>query len=406
MFGYGAPPPPAHFDTEPHYQSAVLQSDLTERARTYRADALSEDGEHIFLYFAKDSLLPAYGDTVLVYTRLCAPEPIGSFDYATYLLRQGITATGYVPKGQWLVLAPSQRPWYATAKGWQLHLKERYAELGISGQELATLSALTLGYREDLEKDIKRAFQTAGAMHVLAVSGLHTGILMSVLIALLTGFGYWRPLYDERAKQFLINGLIIIFLWCYAAVTGWSPSVVRSVIMCTLLLLAEVFHRQGISLNAVFAAAVFILLFRPMDLYSVSFQLSFAAVIAIIVFVPVFNSLLPVPYRLPYRLKKVLRYCRDLVTVSIAAQLGTLPFTLYYFGQFSTYFLLTNIVILPLAFVIMLLALITITLSAIPLVSAIPYLVDGLSWLLNASVYLLNHYVLWIESLPYAVITL
>ena len=378
-------------DKAPVNHLVVITSGPVEKAKTFRIDAMLPTGEPIFLYFAKDTLLPAYLDTIMVYVRLTPPSV--SYSQRTML-------TGYVPKGAWMMLHPNKRPWYSTAKGLQLRLVERYRELGIRGQELATLSALTLGYRDDLEQDTKHAFQAAGAMHVLAVSGLHTGILMTVLLALLTCFGRWQPLYNEQLKQFILSVVIIFCLWCYAALTGWTPSVVRSVIMCTIYLAAIAFHRQGVSLNTVFAAAFFILLFRPMDLYTVSFQLSFAAVIAIIVFVPFMNAFLPVPYNVPKVVEISMRYLRDLITVSVAAQLGTMPFTLYYYGQFSTYFLLTNIVVLPLAFVIIGLAIITLSFGAIP------YLGEGLAWLLNAAVWCLNHYTAWIETLPFALLTI
>ena len=378
-------------DQKPANHLVVITSEPVEKAKSFRLDAILPTGENIFLYFEKDTLLPAYLDTVLVYTRLAVPQ-------TPYSIKAKMT--GYVPKGAWTILHPNTRPWYKTAKGWQLRLVARYRELGIAGQELATLSALTLGYRDDLEPDTKHAFQAAGAMHILAVSGLHTGILMTVLLALLTCFGRWKPLYDERLRQMLLSGAVVLLLWCYAALTGWTPSVVRSVIMCTIYMAAITFHRQGVSLNTVFAAAFFILIFRPMDLFSVSFQLSFAAVIAILIFVPVLNALIPIPYYWPKPIEKPLLYIRDLITVSLAAQAGTMPFTLYYYGQFSTYFLLTNLVVIPLAFVIIGLSIATLT------IGAIPYVGEGLAYLLNTAVWCLNHYTAWIESLPFALITI
>ena len=134
--------------------------------------------------------MPALGDTLLIYTRL---------------------DQSYVPSSNWRLEHPNQTPWWQTARGWQARLKEQYEQMGIRGRELGTLSALTLGYREDLDKDVQRSFSAAGAMHVLAVSGLHTGIMMSVLWTLITCFGRFRPLYTERKKR-VIQGCLVMLL--------------------------------------------------------------------------------------------------------------------------------------------------------------------------------------------------
>lgn len=342
--------------------------------------------------------MPVMGDTLLVRTELREPKSTTSFDYSTYLLRQGIVATAYAAR--WRVIGENHRPWYQSARGWQQRLIELYRELGIEGEEEATLSALTLGYRENLDIETRQAFAAAGATHILAVSGLHTGIVFAVLLALLTCFGRFKPYYDETGKRLLLSATIILLLWFYAAITGWTPSVVRSVLMCMFVSLAWSIHRHN-SINIIFATAFFILLVRPQDLYSMSFQLSFAAVTAIVLFVPGFNKLLPVPHTWPNWVGVPLRYVRDIITVSMAAQIGTMPITIYYFGQFSTYFLLTNLLVLPLTFIIISLALVTIVLGALwPTVGMIA--ANGLKW----CVWGLNHYVGWIESLPHATITI
>ena len=278
------------------------------------------------------------------------------------------------------------------ARRLQYRLSQRYHELGISNPEAGTLSALTLGYREDLDPDIKRSFRQSGASHILAVSGLHTGIIYTVVLALLTGFGYWKPLYEDRKRR-IVNGIIVIYIMCcYALLTGLSPSVCRSVLMLTLIEVAYMSYRNPISLNGITAAAFLILAFRPNDLFSVSFQLSFVSVIAIIYLEPLFSRLMPVPQSGWYATP--LRYMRGLVTVSLAVQIGTLPLTLYYFHQTCNYFILTNIVVIPLAALITIFAFATLTIGWIPAIGTI--LAYPLKWLTWA----LNHYTAFIESLP------
>ncbi|MCQ2310980.1 MAG: ComEC/Rec2 family competence protein [Paludibacteraceae bacterium] len=287
------------------------------------------------------------------------------------------------------------RPVASSAQAWQKYLCNRYSDLGIYGLELETLQALTLGYRDGLDKDLKRSFSAAGAMHVLAVSGLHTGLLMSALMALITCFGLRKPLYEQKQKRIVISCFLMLVLIMYAYVTGGSPSVVRSVIMACLGLLAYMTSRHPDILNIICASAFIMLILVPNDWYSVSFRLSYAAVIAIVLFIKGWHNLLPPVYGNPWKIK-IVGYVHELVGVSIAAQMGTLPFTLYYFGQISNYFLLTNLLIIPLAWLMMLLFVFLFTIGWIaPLGTA-------LSWLLIKTTWCMNTSVRWIENLPYA----
>lgn len=342
---------------------AVLTSHPVERPRTWRYRA----GD-TYIYLRKDSTLamPERGDTVLI---MAGPV-------AQHWKLVGKAATARTP--------------------WWVHLRqrlcERYDELGISERERGTLEALTLGYREDLDPSVRQAFQAAGAMHVLAVSGLHTGILYGVLLWVLTLGGRIRPMYEERKKRLALYLTLILLLWGYALLTGMTPSVVRSALMITVILLGKILHRNGVNFNSLATAAFLILIFRPDDLFSIGFQLSFAAVAAIFAFVPWFSHILRVPHR-PRWLHAPLRYVRDLITVSLAAQLGTLPLTMHYFGETSHYFLLTNLLILPLAFVLFSLAFATLTIGWLP----------GFAWLAiptGWATWMMNHAVLWIERLP------
>lgn len=275
----------------------------------------------------------------------------------------------------------------------QKALVERYRSLGVSGDALGTISALTLGYKGELNKEVIGDFRRSGAAHVLAVSGLHTGIIYAVLLYLLTCCKKRIPLYEERFKRCLISGVCIVCLWVYAYLTGMTPSVVRSVIMFSLAEVAHMLYRDRFSLNVVFFSAAVILAFRPTDLFSVSFQLSYAAVIAIVVASPLFS--LPALYKMrPQALSKAVRYVYGLVTVSLAAQLGTLPITLLVFRQMSNYFLLTNLIVLPLASVLVPLGFVTL------LLGGIPYVGDALVWCLQHGTELMLAAVNWVQSLP------
>ncbi len=287
-----------------------------------------------------------------------------------------------------LFVTPPDRYSFAKKKpnAVQEHLYGRLAAAGLRGDELATVGALTLGYKEELGKELRRHFQASGAAHVLAVSGLHTGIIYGVLIGLLTLGGHVIPRYENRAGRWTISMLIIIVMWFYAWLTGMTPSVVRAVLMVTIFEVGRMAYRQAISLNTIAAAAVLILLVKPTDLWSVSFQLSFAATAAIVILMSAFRHLVISKYR-------SLNYLTGILLVSIAAQLGTLPLTMYYFGQMSNYFLLTNLIVLPLATFLVPFGLLSIALGG----SWLGLTVSKATW---ALAWAMNHSVEWIEHLP------
>lgn len=291
-----------------------------------------------------------------------------------------------------ILLFVERPPKYGTKKAPNTMQERLYGRLeagGLSGDELATTGALTLGYKEDLDKELKRHFQASGAAHVLAVSGLHTGIIYGILIGLLTLGGRYKPLYENRLGRCALSTIVILAMWGYAWLTGMTPSVVRAVLMVTIFEVGRMAYRQAFSLNTIAAAAVLILLVHPQDLWSVSFQLSFAATAAIVV-------LLAYPFPLLIRKgigAQITRYFGGIILVSLAAQLGTLPITMYYFGQISNYFLLTNLIVLPIAGFLVPCGLVSIALGGSWCGVLFSKVTRALAWAMN-------HSVEWIESLP------
>ncbi len=367
-----------------------LVSEGQARSKTIRYTAQAEDGSRLLLYLQKDSLpFPQMGDLLMVQTHVQRGDTLGTFDYGHYLRMQGIVGTAWAHRRNWLII--HHQPILglrATAERCQRWLHQRYIQLGVHEPELGILSALTLGYREELDKDIQQHFSSAGAMHILAVSGLHTGIVWGLIAWILTLGGLIKPLYEQRVWQYLLSLLTLVALWAYAFITGLSPSVMRSALMLTMVELGWLLRRDVSSLNSLCAAAVIILIINPLALWSVSFQLSFAAMTAIIFVAQGMQQ------RIVLR-GKIGSYISGLLIMSIAAQIGTLPLTLHYFGQTSNYFALTNIVVIPAAFVLLLLG------------------VGGLmfswcfigEWLSQAAQYCtsgLRTFVAYIEALPYS----
>lgn len=348
------------------------------------------------LYLQKDSLVSQLkeGDRMFVSSRISPPangNNFDEFDYARYLKRKGISGTGYVSSGEWQRL--SSVPFKSDVSFYSLKLiadsyREKvialYRRLGFEEDELAVLSALTVGDKTDLSESIRESYSVSGASHVLALSGLHIGLLYALFFLLLKPVaGRWR------GGRCLHSILLLVLLWGFAFFTGLSPSVVRSVSICSMLALAAMFGRNSVSLNTLAATAWLMLFFNPVWLFDVGFQLSFLAVASIL--------LIQKPiYRLHPVRNKIEKYVWGLMSVSIAAQLGTAPLVIFYFSRFSTHFLLTNLLVIPLVTIALYAAVLMLFLTPLPSVQLI--VAEGVKFLLKA----LNDIVRWIEKLPYA----
>lgn len=342
------------------------------------------------VYLQKDSAASKllFGDRVIMRAKFNSPEkalnPDG-FDFAAYLHRQGIVATSYVSSENWQLNDKSSdfsiRREADKCRKYLLHI---YRKFNIENDEFAVLSALTLGYSDALEPDLRTSYSATGAMHILSVSGMHVGIVYVVLAFVLS-------FLNKNQRQKVYKTLIItLFLWLYAFLTGLSPSVVRAALMLSFVSVATCFERKSQIYNTLFMSAFFMLVYNPNFLYDVGFQLSYAAVLSIVFFQPIIGKL----YLAKNRYSK---FCWDLFSVSLAAQLGTVPFTLYYFQQFPNYFILTNFVAIPLSTIVIYLAILLFV------VSFLPYISTFVSFLLKWSLWLLNFMIVWIQHLPYSV---
>ena len=330
---------------------AVVKEPPQEKPRTYLlpSDVYEQSGEsHRFLlYIAKDDALTAInrGDTILVNTVLQAPsnDNTGDFDYVSYLKRKGVTGTAYVRAGHWQVRGHSKdTSWTQQLQDFRTIVINKYKSLGFEGDELAILSALTTGMKEELSDEIREVYSIAGVSHVLALSGLHIGLIYGFLLLLLMPI--WK--HVAHLKPIFIC-IIIITLWVFAIFTGLSTSVVRSTIMFSLHAIALMREERPATLHVLTLTAFGMLLYNPLWLFDVGFQLSFIAVAAIIILQPRLSAMLPEPCY------GVIKKIKDIMTVSIAAQIGTAPLVILYFHRFSTHFLLSNIVVLPLITAIM-----------------------------------------------------
>ena len=223
-------------------------------------------------------------------------------------------------------------------------LLERFAEAGLADDTYAIVAAMVLGDKSALSRDIKDTYSITGASHVLALSGLHLGIIYVLLSMLVVG----------RRWRFITQILIILSIWAFVFLVGMPTSVVRAAVMLTVYALLALGHRNKMSVNTLAFTAIVMLLFQPSALFTVSFQMSFMAVLSILLFVPLFERAFSAEYLMTHRCVK---WLWGMVTVSFAAQIGVAPLIAYYFGRFSSWFLLTNFIVIPAAMLILYLSL-------------------------------------------------
>jgi competence protein ComEC len=384
---------------------AALDEPLIEKTKSFKANAkvnyIIQDGKaikvkgKIILYLKKDSAGQtgslsqslAYGTQIIFETPLQEIKNSGNpggFDYKRYSLFQGITHQVFLKPGEFGILEmKDQNP----LKTFLYSVRQKVLNIlraNIKGDKESGLAgALLIGYKDDLDKTLVQSYSNTGVVHVIAISGLHIGLIYWLLLQLL------RPLRKRKYSRWLQPLLIITGLWLFSLLAGGQPSVLRSAVMFTCIVLGQAFSRKTSIYNTLAFSAFLILCYNPYWLWDVGFQLSYSAVLSIIIFMkPIYNWL--------YIKNKILDFIWKLNAVTLAAQILTLPVSIYHFHQFPDYFLLTNFIAVPLSSVILLGEILLCVLSFIPFMA----LLTGklLSWLIM----LMNSYVEKIEALPFS----
>jgi competence protein ComEC len=241
--------------------------------------------------------------------------------------------------------------------------------------------AILLGQKKNFDKEVSDAYVTAGAMHILAVSGLHVGIVYGFF------FLFIKPYRLKVRKRVVYLSVIILLIWGYALLTGMSPSVMRAATMFSLMALAQMKSRNPSIFNAIALSAVILLLYDPFLIYAVGFQLSYLALTGILVIQPLLVKLWSPT-------NKVVDYIWQITTVSFAAQLATFPISAYYFHVFPTYFAVANLVAIPGAFLMMAFGV------PLMLLIKVPYVSLALAWVTEKLIVLINSLIFWFQELP------
>ena len=346
----------------------------------------------VVLYFQKDSTIKTcrVGDKLIVNTKLSFIEPPknpNQFNYEKFMKRKGVYLTGYAPKHSWIKIEDvNHLSIKRYASYLQRFLSNKLVESGLSGGEFSVAAAILLGNDETLEPELRASYAATGASHILCVSGMHVGVIFMILNFLLF------PLEHSVKSRYLKNVILLIAVWVYANITGLAPSVTRSAVMFTFVIFGKFLQRKTNVFHSLFASLFILLTLKPLLLFELGFQFSYLAVFSIVLFQKKISQC--------YKPKtKVGKYFWDLISVSIAAQMATAPIAVLYFGQFPNYFLLTNMVIIPVSFAM------TVTGVATLAVSFSELLSKGIGFLLNLEVEIMNRAVFFVEKLPGAQIS-
>ncbi len=288
------------------------------------------------LYFEYDSLSNAlnYGDRILVWTNLSpteGPKNPFAFDYGQYLHYQNIHYTAFVRAGSFCLLSRHHGNWlWDYAYRCRANLLEVLRYYFPTQDEYAVASALLVGYKDDLSEDLRTAYAETGSMHALAVSGTHVGFLYMGLVWLLRRI----PVYSYKGKLMEII-VALMAIWIFTFITGATASVLRASVMFSVFLMGQATFRYANVWNIMATSAFILLLINPYYLFDAGFQLSYSAVAGMVFFYPLF-------YKRSKIRNKLVDMAWQTLLVGFAAQLGTLPLTLYYFHQFPVYFWLAG----------------------------------------------------------------
>ncbi|MDR2927967.1 MAG: ComEC family competence protein [Cytophagaceae bacterium] len=337
--------------------------------------------------------LPAIDRKFLIRGRLNGlPRVVNpdAFDYGAYLFRRGITGQMFVNPNDFMMIdEPVRIKIKAYAEMFRNFCIALFANNGVEDTQRSILSALILGERSDIDHELNDSFVRSGAVHMLAVSGLHVGIIYLIINWVLSFF-----LKPTHPCKFLI---MVALLFAYAFVTGFSPSVMRAVVMFSFVQGGKVLAKEANIYNNLCASAFFLLLYNPLFLFNTGFWLSHLAVAGIVAFTPMLENIMRLNY---LSNKKVHHYflkkTGSLISVSLAAQMGVFPALLYIFGAFPVYFLLANLLVLPLIAPVIIIGILFLLTAWIPLVPQI------LSWALNLLIKLIELLVTWVDALPYS----
>jgi competence protein ComEC len=384
------------------YVVVTVSEPLAEKNKSYKADCYVEgivnNGAFIpckgklLLYFSKDSGVNQlrYGDQLLFNKTLQQVKNSGNpgaFNYQQYAAFQQIFHTAFLKKQDWVLLKRSNiNPFKAfifSARQKVINVLRK--NLDAQKDALGIAEALLIGYTNDLDKDLVQAYSNTGVVHIIAISGMHLGLIYVMLSWLFAKIPFIKK------SKWLQAVLILSCLWLFSLLTGGSASVLRSAVMFSFITIGKtVFSKQVSIYNSLAASCFTLLVYNPYYLWDVGFQLSYLAVLSIVIFQkPIYN--------LWHVKNKWADKVWQMIAITIAAQILTFPACIYYFHQFPNLFLLTNLIVIPLSTIILFAEIVLVAFAWIPFLGV--YMGRLTGWLVE----LMNKIILWVSKFSFSV---
>ncbi len=382
----------SHFIEKDSFQLVRVKIKEVLKPNNYRQNYIAEvrsvgnypSTGNILVSVKKDSVFEPFfvDEEVLVSAKIrtpFSPKNPFVFDYSKYLKKLGVHQQVSISIQDVLIKNKGSTTLKGLAEQYRNHIIQKLKENRLTKDELAIIEALLLGQRKDISKELYIGYQRAGATHILAVSGLHVGIILLLVSFLL------KPLHSFKRGKTIALILTVVLLWGFALLAGLSASVVRAVTMFSFLVFAQVLNRETNAINTLFLSYFFLLLLNPSMLFQTGFQLSYVAVFFILWVHPKLYAY----YRPRFYIDKLLW---GIFSVTLVVQIGILPLLLYYFHQFPGLSFITNLVVLPFLGIILGIGVLIIVLA---LLNGLPHF---LSEAFNTIIELLNRFIIWVGS--------
>lgn len=352
----------------------------------FTKDSIIPHQEKVLLFFNDKNV--NVGDVLLVQTNMQSisnKNNPGEFDVQSYWNNKNIFQIGFVFEDDFKFIETIQKSWL---NQFLINIRNRLKKqlkLVLQGEELGVATALLLGDKELLASETRSSFSNAGAMHVLAVSGLHVGIVLFILMFLLGKISR----FISKKNAVIIS---IVIIWLYAGITGFSPSVMRASFMFSLIAIAQIRGKNSNAINTLMFSAFALLVFNPLWIYDIGFQLSYLAMLGI------FLLYKPISQMIYLRNKWLMKIWQG-TAVGLAAQAFTVPLTLYYFHQFPNYFILTNIGMMVFAGLILGIGLFFFSVSWVSIFKVL------VGKILEIGLFAMLFFVQFIDDIPFSVAT-
>jgi competence protein ComEC len=388
--------------------SFATVTDFSERPNNYRltlslnkigitADSMHDCTGNLLIYIRKDSTEgesekapPQYGDLILLKSKIRSadsPKNPDAFDFKQYLHRQNIHYQTFCTIEDIQVLAERRgHPMQQLAIDCQKYLLTILKKHLTTEREFAVGSALLLGYRDAIDEDVRNAYVQTGSMHILAISGMH-------IVLLFNGLQWVFSAYKSGNRRFRWTKAVLslLLIWFFSLIAGFGASILRAAIMATFLAIGQSMKRRSNIYNILAASAFVLLLWQPLFLFDVGFQLSYFAVVGIVYFYPKIQKIV-------ISKNKIINQVWDGLSIGFAAQLAVTPLSIYYFHQFPTYFWLSGLLAVPLSNGALYVGI------GLFLFDKLPYIGYVLGKILFGFVFLMNKILFTIQSFPLALV--